>query len=50
MKLWRVRRGAYRLGRLLGDVQAVRKGPAAIVKREERKWLAQLFARLLRKV
>ena len=50
MRLWRVRRHAYRLGRILGDVQAVRKGPAAIVKREERKWLGRLFGRLLRKV
>ena len=50
MKFWRLRRDAYTIGRILGDVQAVRKGPAAIVKREERKWLGRWFARLLRKV
>ena len=50
MKLWRLRRDAYKVGRILGDVQAVRKGPAAIVKREERKWLGRLFARLLRRI
>jgi hypothetical protein len=40
----------YRLGRILGDVQAVRRGPTAIVRRVERKWLGRLFGRFLRKV
>jgi hypothetical protein len=39
MKLWHIRRGLYRDARLLGHVRAVERGPAAIVKRAERKWL-----------
>lgn len=50
MKLWRIRRDAYRVGRILGDVQAVQHGPKAIAKRIERKWLWRLVGRLMRKV
>ncbi|HWF83598.1 MAG TPA: hypothetical protein VG222_02060 [Vicinamibacterales bacterium] len=50
MKLWRIRRDAYRIGRILGDVQAVQHGPKAIAKRVERKWLGRLFGRVMRKV
>jgi hypothetical protein len=50
MKLWRIHRNTYRLGRILGDVQALEKGPTAIVKRSERKWWERLFGRLARKV
>jgi hypothetical protein len=50
MKLWRVRRGLYRGARLLGDVRAIEKGPKAIVKRTERRFLGRLLGRLLRKI
>jgi hypothetical protein len=47
MKLWRIRRDMYRAGRLLGDIQAIEKGPTAIAKRVERKWLWRIVGRLL---
>lgn len=50
MKIWRLRRALYRGARILGDVQAIEKGPTAIAKRVERKWLGRLLGRLLRKV
>jgi hypothetical protein len=50
MKLWKVRRDLYRGARLLGDVQAIEKGPTAVVKRVERRWLWRLVGRLLNKV
>jgi hypothetical protein len=50
VKLWRVRRDVYRVGRILGDVRAARRGPKAIAKRVERKWLGRILGRLLRKV
>jgi hypothetical protein len=50
MKLWRLRRDLYKSARVLGDVQAVRRGPKAIVKRTERRFLGRLLGRLLRKV
>src|SRR2546428_12152843 len=37
MKLWRIRRDLYRGARILGDVQAIERGPAAIARREVRK-------------
>ncbi len=50
MKLWRIRRDAYRVGRILGDVQAVQRGPTAIAKRVERKWIGRLFGRLVSRI
>jgi hypothetical protein len=50
VKLWRLRRDLYRGARMLGDVQAIEKGPTAVVKRIERRWLWRLVARLLRRV
>jgi len=50
MKRRRVRRNLYRGARLLGDVRAVEKGPKAIVKRTERRFLGRILGRLLRKV
>jgi hypothetical protein len=50
MKLWRLRRDLYRGARILGDVQAVRKGPAGVAKRIERRWIWRIVGRLLRKV
>ena len=35
--------------RILGDVQAIEKGPTAVVERAERKWLWRLFGRLFRR-
>jgi hypothetical protein len=50
MKLWRLRRSAYRASPgILGDVQAIERGPAAIVTRAERKWIWRTIARMLRK-
>ena len=39
LKLWRLRRDLYLGARLLGDLQAVEKGPAAVIRREERRFL-----------
>jgi hypothetical protein len=50
MKLWRLRRSLYRSARVLGDLQAVERGPKAIVKRTERRFLGRLLGKLLRKV
>jgi hypothetical protein len=50
MKLWRLRRSLYRGGRILGDLSAVRRGPKAMVKRTERRFLGRLLGKLLRKV
>ena len=50
MNLWRVRRTLYREARLLGDVQAIAKGPTAIAKRAERRFAWRMAAKLLRKV
>jgi len=49
MKLWKVRRDLYRGARILGDVEAASKGPTAVAKRVERRWLWRMVARLLRK-
>jgi hypothetical protein len=50
MKLWRVRRELYRGARLIGDLEAVDRGPTAVVKRVERRWLWRLVGRVLNKV
>jgi hypothetical protein len=50
MKLWRLRRDLYRGARLIGDVQAVSKGPTAVATRIERRWIWRIVGRLLRKV
>ena len=39
MKLWRLRRNLYRDARILGDAQAIGKGPTAAAKRIERRWI-----------
>lgn len=50
MKLWKVRRDLYRGARVLGDVEAIEKGPTAVAKRVERRWLWRLVGRLLQRV
>jgi hypothetical protein len=40
----------YWWARFLGDVHAIEKGPAAMIKRGERKLLGRLFGRLMRKL
>lgn len=40
----------YRLGRIMGDARAVRKGPKAVVKRQVRKAAYRTTGRLLRKL
>ena len=50
MKLWRIRRDLYRGARILGDVQAIEKGPGAVAKRVERRWLWRMVGRLLGRV
>jgi hypothetical protein len=50
MTIWRLRRSLYRGARILGDVEAVKRGPKAMVKRTERRFLGRLLGRLLRKV
>jgi hypothetical protein len=50
MNLWRIRRSLYQAGRLLGDVQAISKGPAAMAKRAERRLAWRMAAKVLRKL
>jgi hypothetical protein len=50
MKLWHVRRELYGTARILGDVQAVERGPVAVAKRIERRRLWRLVGQFLRKV
>jgi hypothetical protein len=50
MKLWKIRRSAYRTARVLGDFEAVQKGPQAVERRVLRKVLGRLFGRLLRRI
>ena len=50
MKLWKVRRSLYRDARLLGDVEALSKGPRAVERRILRRWIWRIVGRLLRKV
>jgi hypothetical protein len=50
MNLWRVRRALYHEARLLGNVQAIAKGPKAMAKRAERRLAWRIAAKLLRKV
>jgi hypothetical protein len=50
MKLWRIRSGLYRLGRVLGDVQAVERGPKAVERRVLRRTLGRLFEKILRRI
>ena len=40
----------YTLARLLGDVQAIERGPGAVVKRVERRIIGRSLGRLLRKI
>ena len=46
MKLLCVRQDLSRGARIVGDVQALKKGPTAIVKRMERRWLWRIVGRL----
>lgn len=48
--LSRFRRDLYRGARVLGDVQAVERGPVGVAKRVERRFLGRLFGRLLRRL
>jgi hypothetical protein len=50
VKLWRIRRDLYRGARLLGDLQAIEKGPTAVPKRLERRWLWRVMGKLLRRM
>jgi hypothetical protein len=50
LNLWRVRRALYHEARFLGDVQAVTRGPKAVLKRAERRLAWRMAAKLLRKV
>ena len=47
MKLRKVRRDLYRGARILGDVQAIEKGPKGVAKRIERRWLWRLVSSIL---
>jgi hypothetical protein len=50
VKLWKVRRDLYRGARILGDIEAVEKGPTAVAKRVERRWLWRVIGRLLNRL
>jgi hypothetical protein len=47
MKIWKLRRSLYRGARILGDVQAIERGPGAVAKRAERKLLWRVLGRWL---
>ena len=47
MKTWRLRRDLYRGARILGDIEAIERGPTAVAKRVERRLLWRLVGRLL---
>jgi hypothetical protein len=42
-----IRSGLYKAARLLGDAQALRRGPRATIKRVERKILGRFLGRLI---
>jgi hypothetical protein len=50
MALWREQRDLYRGARIIGDVQAIERGPTAVAKRVERRWLWRIAGRLLQKL
>jgi len=50
MRRLRLRSALYRAARLLGDLQAVRRGPRALVKRAARKALWRLAGRAINKL
>lgn len=50
MSINKARSGLYRAARVLGDVNAVRRGPKAMVKRAVRKRASRGFFSLLRKL
>jgi hypothetical protein len=50
VSLGRLRSFLYALARLLGDVQAVRKGPKAVGKRVVRRLAGRAAGRVLRRV
>ena len=45
----KLRSSLYKAARLLGDVNAVRRGPKAIIKRKARKFGYKKFARIMNK-
>jgi hypothetical protein len=49
VNLWRLRRDLYRTARVLGDVQAIAKGPKAAAKRYERRLAWRTAAKVLRR-
>jgi len=50
MSIWMIRKALYRTGSMLGDVEAARRGPVALGKRELRKVAYRGVNRELRKV
>ena len=50
MQLWKVRKALYQEARVLGDVQAIGKGPRAMEKRVVRRMMGRLAGKLLRKL
>ena len=50
MTLASLRRGLYRLASFLGDVNAIRKGPSAVIKRQVRKSTYKGVSSLLRRI
>lgn len=50
MTLNKTRRNLYRAARVVGDLQAAKQGPGAVVRRQARKSIWRAVARLLRGV
>ncbi len=48
MSINKIRSWLYLAARLLGDAQAIRKGPAALTKRTERRLAGRVAGKLLR--
>lgn len=50
MSIRPMRSGLYRTARLLGDLQALARGPRAAAKRIQRRLLGRMAARIIRRV
>ncbi|MGB9901333.1 MAG: hypothetical protein ACPLEW_11045 [Pseudothermotoga sp.] len=50
MKINKIRRALYKTQRVLGDIEAVSKGPKAVAKRIARRTVGRVFAKTMRKI
>ncbi|WP_448522545.1 hypothetical protein [Pseudothermotoga sp.] len=50
MKIWKIRSLFYRIARILGDVQAMMRGPKAVGKRIVRRVVGRAVGRTMRRI